>query len=90
MGGGGSSPAQALPLGPAMIQKVPSAPARSNFDPMRDGKGSLCWGKRSLLRPCCDPGAVARDTVEGIEGQYLHQCPASLGAHLDQGFQAPP
>lgn len=33
VGGGGSSPAQALPLGPAVIQKVLSPPARSDFDP---------------------------------------------------------
>ena len=92
VGGGGSSPARALPVFPAVIQEVLSAPARRDLGTFlcETEKDPCAGGKRSLLRPCCDPGAVARDAVGRTGGRYSRRCPASLGARLDQGLQAPP
>lgn len=74
--------AAALPV----VQKVLSDPARRDFWHflMCDRKGAS--GKRSLLRPCCGQEHCGG----GTGGQYSRRCPASLGAHLDQGLQAHP
>lgn len=83
---------QPLPAFSAVIQKLLSAPTWRDFGAFLCAieKEPCAGGERSLLRPCCDLGAAARDAAGGTEGRYSRRCPASRGARLHRGLRARP
>lgn len=92
MGGGGRSPAPTS----ACVFCCDSKGAFSSHVEgfwhflMCDRKGSLRRGERSLLRPCCDLGAAARDAVGGDRGSVLTSMPGFPGGPSGPGAPGSP